>query len=89
MFHTPIKVFEDYSEEWADFVFANREGLEAERYDILYGPIADDRVGLQIRRLKDGNIDRTEFMNRLKFMKGVTYQFFFGSEAALKYLKKI
>lgn len=84
-----IKVFEDYSEEWADFVFANREGLEAERYDIVYGPIADDRVGLQIRRLKDGNIDRTEFMNRLKFMKGVTYQFFFGSEAALKYLKKI
>ena len=55
----------------------------------MYGPIADDRVGLQIRRLKDGNIDRTEFMNRLKFMKGVTYQFFFGSEAALKYLKKI
>ena len=32
------KIFEDYSEEWADFVFANREGREVEQYDIVYGP---------------------------------------------------
>lgn len=59
------KVFEDYSEEWADFVFANREGRETERYDIVYGPIANDKVGLQIRKLKDGSIDKAEFLNRL------------------------
>ena len=84
-----IKVFEDYSEEWADFVFANREGNEVERYDIVYGPIANDKVGLQIRKLKDGSIDKAEFLNRLKYMKGVTYQYFFGSEAAIKNLTRL
>lgn len=82
-----IKIFDDYSEEWADFVFANREGLNVEQYDIVYGPIANDKVGLQIRKLKDGSIDKTEFLNRLKFMKGITYQFFFGSEAAIQHLR--
>ena len=58
-----VKVFQDYSEEWADFVFANREGLDnVEEYDIVYGPIANDTVGLQIRKLKSGNIDKVEFL---------------------------
>lgn len=84
-----IKVFKDYSEEWADFVFANREGQDVEHYDIVYGPIANDKVGLQIRKLKDGTIDKAEFLNRLKFMKGITFQFYFGSEAAIKHLIRI
>ena len=84
-----VRVFDDYSEEWADFVFANREGNEVERYDIVYGPIANDKVGLQIRKLKDGSIDKAEFLNRLKYMKGVSYQYFFGSERAVKYLTKV
>lgn len=84
-----VKVFENYSEEWADFVYANREGNEVEQYDIVYGPIANDKVGLQIRKLKDGSIDKAEFMNRLKYMKGITFQFFFGSEEAIKHLIKL
>lgn len=85
-----VKVFQDYSEEWADFVFANREGLDnVEEYDIVYGPIANDTVGLQIRKLKSGNIDKVEFLNRLKYMKGITFQYYFGTENAIKTLKKI
>ena len=84
-----IKIFSDYSEEWADFVFANREGTTAEQFDIVYGPIANDRVGLQIRKLKDGNIDKAEFINRLKFMKGITFQYFFGTDLAIKHLIKL
>lgn len=84
-----IKVFEEYSEEWADFIFANRDGKPTEKYDIVYGPIANDNIGLQMRKLKDGSIDRKEFLNRLKYIKGITFQFFFGSEEALKYLKNI
>ena len=84
-----IKVFKEYSEEWADFVFANREGNDVERYDIVYGPIANDKIGLQIRKLKDGSIDKAEFLNRLKYMKCVTYQYLFGSERAVKYLTKV
>lgn len=84
-----IKVFKEYSEEWADFIFANREGQEVEHYDIVYGPIANDKIGIQIRKLKDGTIDKAEFLNRLKYMKGITFQFFFGSEAAIKHLVQI
>ena len=84
-----VKVFKEYSEEWADFVFANREGHEVEQYDIVYGPIANDKVGLQIRKLKDGSIDKAEFLNRLKYMKGITFQYYFGTEKAIKYLSKL
>lgn len=84
-----IKVFTDYSEEWADFVFANREGRGSLQYDIVYGPIANDKVGLQIRKLKDGAIDKSEFLTRLKYMKGLTYQYYFGTESAIKYLKAL
>lgn len=84
-----VKIFKDYSEEWADFVFVNREGNDVEHYDIVYGPIANDKIGLQIRKLKDGSIDKAEFMNRLKYMKGITHQYLFGTEAAIKFLKRI
>lgn len=67
-----IRISDNYSEDWADFVFANREGNNVEQYDIVYGPIANDKIGLQIRKLKDGSIDRAEFLNRLKYMKGIT-----------------
>lgn len=91
MSDTSLKVlrFEEYSEEWADFVLKNRDGVVTEKCDIVYGPIANDKVGLQIRKLKDGSIDKQEFLNRLKYMKGITFQYFFGSENAISHLKKI
>lgn len=84
-----VKVFREYTEEWADFVFSNREGEKVETYDIVYGPIANDRIGLQIRKLKDGNIDKAEFLHRLKYMQGITFQYYFGTECAIKYLKRL
>ena len=48
-----IKIFTDYSEEWAEFVVMNRKNssdIPAHPYDIVIGPIADDTVGVQIRR---------------------------------------
>ncbi len=88
-----VKQFTEYSKEWAEFVFANRSNLAGESpvhdYDIVYGPIANDRVGLQIRNYMEHNIDLPTFLERLKFMKGITFQYFFGSERALKTLKKI
>jgi len=83
-----VKIFSEYSEEWADFVLANRDGKQTESYDIVYGPIANDKVGVQIRKLKDGSIDKQEFLNRLKYMKGITFQYYFGSENAVKHLRK-
>ena len=80
------KRFETYSDEWLDFIIANREGKEVEKYDFVYGPIADDKVGFQLRRYKDELIDRNELLEKLKYMKGITFQYFFGSEEAIKYL---
>lgn len=83
------KRFETYSEEWVDFIIANREGKEVERFDIVYGPIADDKVGFQLRRYNDEVIDKTELIERLKYMKGITFQYYFGSEAAIRLLRKL
>lgn len=81
-----IRRFDAYSDEWLDFIIANRDGCKVDIYDFVYGPIADDKVGFQLRRYKDEVIDKTELLERLKFMKGITFQYFFGSDAAIKYL---
>lgn len=81
-----IKRFDSYSDEWLDFIIANREGYDVEKYDFVYGPIAGDKVGFQLRRYKDEVIDRAELLVRLKYMKGITFQYFFGSLDAIKYL---
>ena len=83
--------FDSYSEEWANFVFKNRNtrGGYKHSYDIVYGPIANDKIGLQIQKLNDGSIDLKEFLNRLKYMKGITFQYFFGSDKAVEQLKMI
>ena len=46
-----IKCFESYSEEWAEFVYNNRDEKQDfhHDYDLVYGPIANDTVGVQIR----------------------------------------
>lgn len=83
--------FNEYSEEWARFVFRNR--CEAELlqndYDVIYGPIANDRVGFQIQKLEDGSISFPEFLNRIKFLRGITFQYFFGTELAISHLKRL
>ena len=91
MLNANLKVlfFQDYSEEWLDFVISNREGKATESYDFVYGPIANDKVGLQLRKFKDGSINKSELLERLKYMRGVTFQYFFGSDEATKFLKRI
>lgn len=87
-----IKKFESYTEEWAKFVYENRENFSdtpIHDFDIIYGPIANDKVGAQIRNFKNGGIDLDELMRRIKYLKGITFQYYFGTEAAIKTLKKL
>lgn len=87
-----VKRFDGYSKEWAEFVFNNRNSANGESvhdYDIVIGPIANDRVGLQIRRYIEKEISFEVFLERLKYMKGITFQYFFGTEKAIKLLKKL
>lgn len=86
-----VKVFRDYSIEWAEFVLMNRRNLgeqAAHPYDIVVGPIADDTVGLQMRRFMQGYISIERMIEELRFHKP-SVQYFFGTEKAISYLKKI
>lgn len=86
-----IKRFDGYTQEWAEFILMNRNNISdkpAHDFDIVIGPIADDGVGTQIRRLSRGFITFDAFLEELKYSK-VSIQYFFGTEKALKYLKKI
>lgn len=85
-------IFDSYTEEWAEFILKNRRNTSTKPchdFDIVYGPIADDRVGAQIRRLENGDISLTEFMERLKYIHGITFQYYFGTETAIKLLHKL
>lgn len=86
-----VKSFTDHSEEWAKFVFSNKDSKKGgctHDFDIVYGPIADDRVGRQIANLKDGYITFEMFIERLKHIKGITFQYAFCTELAISKLIK-
>ena len=84
--------FEEYSKEWAEFVLANRKNrtrTSVHQYDIVIGPIADDAVGFQIRRFTAGIIDMDRFIQELRYMKGISFQYFFGTDKAIKHLRQL
>lgn len=84
--------YEKYCTEWGKFVKMNRDNKtrnQLHSYDIIYGPIANDNIGLQMRRIDAGMIDWDQFVKELAFKGGETYQYFFGTEKSLKYLRKL
>jgi len=86
------KRFEGYSDEWAHFVYEHRtepRGLTLHDYDIVYGPIANDRIGAQIARYKQGYITFEEFYHRIQYIKGITFQYAFCTQEAVDKLIKI
>lgn len=86
-----VKIFEEYSKEWAEFVLLNRKNSSeypAHEYDVVVGPIANDTVGLQMRRFIQGYISIERMIEELRFKKPAI-QYFFGTELAVGYLKKI
>ena len=84
--------FDDYSEEWAKFILLNRNNASrqpAHDYDIVIGPIANDRVGVQLWKYENQSIDLPTLVRNLRNMKGITFQYFFGTERAIKILKRL
>lgn len=87
-----VKVFGDYCAEWADFVVMNRKNSseqQAHAYDIVVGPIADDTVGVQIRRYTMGYISTDVLIEELRFRGNHAIQYFFGTARAIDLLKKL
>lgn len=76
-------VFSEPTEEWAEFVMANRTKREfAHDYDIVYGPVANDRVYLQFGLYESGAIGVETLIRELKTYKLVD-QYLFHTEKAL------
>jgi hypothetical protein len=87
-----VKIFNDYSVEWTNFILKNRDFRShhpAHDYDIVFGPIADDGVTFQLRRYQSGVISIEELVRELQYARGITFQYFFGSELALSKLIKL
>ena len=83
--------FDAYTFEWAQFILMNRRNdtnKPMHDYDIVYGPIADDRVGLQLQRFRQHYIRIEQLIEELKYKKP-TFQFFFGTNNAISNLIKI
>jgi len=94
MISSDLKVltFDGYTREWAEFIFLNRNNkttTPAHDFDVVYGPIANDRVGLQISKYDAGDITLEQLLENLKYMKGITFQYYFGTERAISKLQKI
>lgn len=84
--------FDTYTLDWAQFILMNRNN-DTDRpmhdYDIVFGPIANDRVGVQLWKFENNIIDMETFERNLHRMEGITFQYFFGTERAIKLLKKL
>lgn len=84
--------FDAYTLEWAQFILMNRRNdtnKPMHDYDIVYGPIANDKVGVQLWKFENQMIDLETFTRNLHRMEGITFQYFFATERAIKLLKKL
>jgi hypothetical protein len=67
-----IKVlrFEDYNDEWLDFVVLNRKNKskqQAHDYDIVEGPVADDKIATEVDKYIEGIISKEQFLRDLTY----------------------
>ena len=81
--------FGSYNDAWLDFVTLNRRKdspLPAHDYDIVEGPIANDRISHQIDNYIEEKISREKFLTMLRYEKP-THQICFCSADALLMLE--
>lgn len=82
--------FDAPTQEWAEFIFKNRNKTLNfhHSYDIVLGPIANDGVAYLLGRFEEGTLTIEELSQQLTY-KDLNSQYFFGTEEALKYLKRL
>lgn len=78
--------FETPTEEWVDFVMRNRteKGFE-HSYDIVYGPVANDRVYAAFALYESNLLDKEGLICELRAYELVD-QFLFHTEQSLQHL---
>lgn len=82
-------LFDSPTDEWVDFVMKNRtqKGFVHE-YDLVYGPVANDRVYAAFALYEGGLIDKQTLIKDLKIYKLVD-QYLFHTPKALQYIRFI
>ena len=85
-----VLVFDVPTEEWATFIHKNRSRKACfhHDYDIVVGPIADDGVAYLIGRYDEGTLSIADLVRELEYKK-LNRQYFFGTEKAIKLLKRL
>ena len=79
--------FDSPDEAWLDFVAANRQGTyQGEKYDLIYGAVANDDVYRTIALYMTGVLDKEQTLSSLKILK-LFNQLVFATEKSLQYLK--
>lgn len=83
------KVFADADERWLDFVMLNRTKKDyIHDYDIVYGPVANDRVYAAFALYEGGLLNKQELIAELKTYTLVD-QYLFHTEKSLRCLQFI
>ncbi len=62
--------FDGYNDDWLDFVVLNRRNesdTPAHDYDLVEGPVADDRITRRVDDFMDGKVSREQFMSELVY----------------------
>lgn len=77
--------FTEPDEDWLNFVCDCRCGRFSKEYDIVIGPVADDKVYTTVVLYENGVLDKDETIRRLK-VEELYHQVLFHTEKALKYL---
>jgi hypothetical protein len=79
--------FDEPNGEWLDFVCANRSGREsANPHDVVFGPVADDKVYTVVQYYENGVYDKAEAIKRLK-VENLFNQILFHTEKSLAYCR--
>lgn len=78
--------FETADEKWLDFICDNRSGKPTGEYDIVIGPVAEDRVYRMVVEYENGDVDKETALKNLK-TEVLCDQILFHTERSLAYLK--
>lgn len=82
-----LLIFEEPTNEWVDFVMKNRTQKDFfHNYDIVYGPVANDKVYASFALYEGGLINKETLISELKTYNLVD-QYLFHTEKSLNYIK--
>jgi hypothetical protein len=83
--------FDGYNEQWLDFIVLNRDKSTTEQqhdYDIVEGPVANDKVQNKIDQYLNGELSKGVFLNMLKYHEE-THQICFCTRKSLQMIEPL